>query len=364
MVRKSWRWLWGLALTATVLALAGPAAADDKPVTFRVTVASAFTRSAPTTDAARSASLFKGETYTVNARLADGSWLRLDYVGSRGEAWVAAFLGTTSGDLGSILIVDPAKAGSLSITYAADAYYPSADPVLPLVTPSAREIYLRGQQMGNHPRRFSKIGDCQSVPAYFLGAFDYGPQAYRLGDYGYLAETIDYFSGSFARNDVTSSAGFNAASVWTPIWADPKRCLANESPMECEFRIWRPSYALITMETWWNGSSAGFEKYMRRIIEFSIAHGAVPIIATKADNYEGDGSLNRVIVSLAHEYGIPLWNFWAAVQPLPGHGLLNDGFHLTYGRNFFDDPARMEKGWPWRNLTALQALDTVWQGVR
>ncbi|HEY5730595.1 MAG TPA: hypothetical protein VIS72_11120 [Anaerolineales bacterium] len=32
---------------------------------------------------------------------------------------------------------------------------------------------------------------------------------------------------------------------------------------------------------------------------------------------------------------------------------------MTFARNFFDDPARMERAWLWRNLTALQALDAV-----
>ena len=85
------------------------------------------------------------------------------------------------------------------------------------------------------------------------------------------------------------------------------------------------------------------------------------ILATKADNLEGDHSINAAIAEIAYEYDIPLWNFWAAVQPLPDNGLTEDGFHLTYAQPFFDDPFRMEQGWPWRNLTALQAIDTVWK---
>ena len=104
-----------------------------------------------------------------------------------------------------------------------------------------------------------------------------------------------------------------------------------------------------------------FEMQMRRIIDFSIENGVVPIISTKADNEEGDGSINATIASLAHEYDIPLWNFWLAVQPLPDHGLQDDEAHITWGANRFDDPRSMEKGWPVRNLTALQVLDAVWR---
>jgi hypothetical protein len=99
-------------------------------------------------------------------------------------------------------------------------------------------------------------------------------------------------------------------------------------------------------------------------VEFSIEHGTVPILATKADNWEGDHSLNAAIARVAADYDVPLWNFWLAVQPLPGHGLTEDGFHLTFARNFFDDPVRMQSAWPVRNLTALQALDAVRKGIK
>ena len=119
------------------------------------------------------------------------------------------------------------------------------------------------------------------------------------------------------------------------------------------------------METWWSGAPASdYENSLRQIVEFSISRGVVPILATKADNLEGDGSLNAAIVRVAQSYDVPLWNFWLAVQPLPSQGLRSDAFHLTFGRPIFDDPAQMQKAWPWRNLTALQALDAVWRGVQ
>jgi len=79
------------------------------------------------------------------------------------------------------------------------------------------------------------------------------------------------------------------------------------------------------------------------------------------------GGLDRqpaAIVRVAADYDVPLWNFWLAVQPLPGHGLTEDAFHLSYARNFFDDPVRMQSAWPVRNLTALQSLEAVWQAVK
>ncbi len=106
-----------------------------------------------------------------------------------------------------------------------------------------------------------------------------------------------------------------------------------------------------------------FEDNMRQILDILIEDGIVPILYTKASNLEGDWTINAITGRLAYEYDVPLWNFWRAVQPLPGHGLRADGMHVTWGYNYFDDPVAMRNGWPWRNLTALQALEAVWGAV-
>ena len=234
-------------------------------------------------------------------------------------------------------------------------------PVVPTgVSDRARSIYEYGLSLGNDPTRFSIIGDCQNVSSYFLSTFDKAGD-YSLGaDYAYLQPTIDYYQGSFSRVSLAVKGGFNAAAVISPLRADPKSCNSGESPLDCELRAWRPSIVIVSMETWWSDKPAEeYDKYMRRVLDRIIETGALPIIATKADNLEGDHAINATIAQIAYEYEIPMWNFWAAVQPLPGRGLSGDGFHLTFARNFFDDRVRMKSAWPWRNLTALQTLDAV-----
>ena len=95
------------------------------------------------------------------------------------------------------------------------------------------------------------------------------------------------------------------------------------------------------------------KEYLRQIVEIVISYGGIPILSTKADNVEGDHSINRATVEIAHEYDIPLWNFWAAADILPDHGLDagRDNIYLT------------PDGWNRRNFTALQALDAVWRAV-
>lgn len=237
-------------------------------------------------------------------------------------------------------------------------------PVPTGISDEMRTVYQRGLAIGNDPRRFAVIGDCQNVSSYFLAVFE-KPGEYSLGeDYAYLEPTIDYYKGSFSRQSLAVKGGFNVAAILSPLRADPKSCNPNESPLDCELRTWKPSVVFVSMETWWSEKPAEeYDKYMRRVIERILEHGTVPIIATKADNLEGDHSINATIAQIAYDYDIPLWNYWAAIQPLPNHGLSSDNFHLTFARNFFDDPVRMKSAWPWRNLTALQTLDVVRRGL-
>jgi hypothetical protein len=236
-------------------------------------------------------------------------------------------------------------------------------PVVPPISNHVLEIYQRGLEAGNNPNAFSKIGDCGSTPGWFLGDFDRGPRYYNLGEYEELAPVIQAFQGSYDRASLAARSGFNASALFVPLWSDRTYCLAGEAPLACEYRVHRPSMALIMLGTndVWHPDE--FEPQMRKIIEFSISSGVIPILATKADNQEGDYSINATIARLAWEYDIPLWNFWAAVHPLPDHGLQEDQAHLTWASNSFDDPQALTKAWPLRNLTALQILNAVWKKV-
>jgi hypothetical protein len=237
-------------------------------------------------------------------------------------------------------------------------------PVIPELSERALEIYAEGIKNGNDPHSFSKVGDCQNVPSMFVSIFDH-PGFYTLGEeYDYLSKTIDWYQGSFEYESEAVRRGFNAASVVSPVWADPETCEIGEDPLNCELRIHNPSVAIVSLETWWAGNPENYEKYVRQILEKLIDHGVLPILATKADNLEGDHHINSILARLANEYQIPLWNFWLVVQPLPNHGLMEDGFHLTFAKNEFDNPLIMQAAWPWRNLTALQVLDAVRSAVQ
>jgi hypothetical protein len=352
---------------AVVLAVAttAPAASSSSSgpasfvfVRYTVAVKSLYGLAAPNWAAQKLASLFNGQTYQATAQSTDAQWLLLSLPGGA-QAWVPAGTGTTQGDVAYLPAQD-------TVVATASAPPPpdipaSYGPVLPIVSARARAIYRLGLSLGNNARAFSKIGDCNSVAPFFLAPFDRGE--YSLGStYAYLQTTIDNFAGSFDRDGAAAHIGLNVESEFDPDWADPRLCQNGETPVACEVRIQKPSIAFISLGT--NGSWETNDQYeagMRRIIDYLIGKGVLPILSTKVDNLEGGDRFNQIVVRLAGQYNIPLWDFASAGRALPGDGLA-DTYHPSWGRAFFDQ-GPLFAGWQVRNLTALQSLDIVWKGV-
>jgi hypothetical protein len=236
-------------------------------------------------------------------------------------------------------------------------------PIVPVVSAKMVQVYQAGLLAGRDPAHFSKIGDCQNITTYFLADFD-DPRFYRLGtEYAQLLPTIDHFSGSWSRQSLAVKGGLNVAAALNPIWADPKQCQAGETPIACEIRVYNPSIVTVSMEESWSGDIVKYNLYLRKIVEYILSQNVVPILATRAELPGSSNSINETVTRIAYDYQVPLWNFWAATNVLPSHGLTVDGFHLTQARDYFDDPKSMGEGWPWRNLTALEAIDSVYRSA-
>ena len=242
------------------LLIPAPRAAAAPRATFTLIVHSIFTLVSPQDNAPATYSIFKDETYPIIARNAQSTWVQLELIGADKEAWVRVEYGIVKGNLGDA----PIK-GDKGVA-ATTPRPPSLNKnVLPAISARARDIYQTGLLIGNNPRAFSKIGDCNSVTPFFLAPFDSGD--YRLGEYKDLQETINYFAGSFARDGMTARVGFNTASLFSRMWADPNLC-KGENPIECEYRLHRPSIAFVSLGT--NGAwltSVDYEYGMRNVID-------------------------------------------------------------------------------------------------
>ena len=96
-------------------------------------------------------------------------------------------------------------------------------PVIPTISERTKQIYLNGQQArGNTPRAFSKVGDCESSPSWFLGDFDKGTTYFNLGDYKNLRQVITNFQGSYARVKSRRQIGFQRGGGLRAVVGEPR----------------------------------------------------------------------------------------------------------------------------------------------
>ena len=225
-------------------------------------------------------------------------------------------------------------------------------PEIPAVTENMREIYALGQSLGNNPNAFSIFGDCQSEPDVFLGPYVTDPAQFASLPSN-LQQTTEYFKDSLNRVSPTSKNGTTSGALIWNAWHENKLgCRPDESPMNCELRLHKPSFVFIMVGTHSEGGRNML--YLRKVLDTLLARGVVPILSTKADNREGDHQVNLEMAQLAADYNVPLWNFWPVVDDLPNRGLYTKEIDRDLG-----DIYLTEEALALHRLSALKVLDAV-----
>ncbi len=225
------------------------------------------------------------------------------------------------------------------------------------------DVFILGQEMGRDPTAFSILGDSTVLNPQMLGRFD--GDNLDLGAYDYLQPAVEQFSGYFGRYGVAARHGLHAWSIFDPLWADKKWCFPNETLLACEFRLRNPSVLIIRLGSNDAGSPDGFRFNIREAIEFCLENGVMPVIATKADRFEGPDNTNNIILrELAETYELPLWDFDVVAETLPERGLDTDGIHMVeYLSNDYSEESAFESGHAVQDLTGLMMLYMLWQDV-
>ena len=221
------------------------------------------------------------------------------------------------------------------------------------------EIFANGQTLGRNPQIFAILGDSLIATPQSLAKWD--GEEYVLGDYEFLQPAIDHYTGSFGRYGVSVRVGLHSWSVFDPLWADKDFCLANEDLLTCELRLNNPSVMIIFLGSNDAGFPDGFDFNYRKMIEALIGQGVVPVLATKADRFEGSDNVNNEIIrKIAADFQVPLLEFDLLADTLPGRGLSSDNVHLTYLEPLdYTVPEMFTLGYPVHNLASLMILDEV-----
>lgn len=308
----------------------------------------------------------------LEARSPDAAWVLGRSVDGAARGWVESrFLDTQGADLLALPVSSERiyHPGAAARRPAAPAIDLNAYPIVPAITDRARAIYARGQALGLDPRAVSKIGDCISDNRHFLSPF--GWNEYKLGSFAALQPAIDHFAPTLAADSLAAYDGLVTAAALDPLFANPLACLPGETPLRCEYRVRRSSFAIIMFgaQDLLFASPGEFDRNLRQIVHETIEAGVVPILSTFPGNlnrWDDAIAFNQIVAQIALDYDIPLMNLWRALDGLPNHGLDADGRHLspplTHSGDLTGDNLR--RGYPLRNLVTLQALDAVWRGVR
>lgn len=321
-------------------------------------------RAEPTTSAGILAELSPNTALGVTGRSPAGEWLRVTAPDGQ-SGWVAAAYVTVYIDLATVEVVG----GTLVTSGNTGGSTVSAGSATDMLS-----VYRRGQAKGNDPNVFSKVGDSISVAIEMYDPIGRG--VYNLGEHGYLQAAIDHFwlrENSFTRVSLAAANGWTTSAVLNPRFSKPSLCYATESPLECEYRIARPSVALIMLGT--NDvtftSPDVYAYNINRIVEISLENGVIPVLSTIPVRLGQEGNVERfngIIREIAAVRGLPLWDFYSASAGLPNSGLGGDGVHLASPPGGYADAANftgenLQYGYVARNLGALQMLYAVLNNV-
>lgn len=391
-----------LLLICTLLIPLHPTLADGpnpQPADATVNVATLNMRAGPDTTFAILEKLTLGLSLTLTGRTDNNLWVAVTTpTGSTG--WVMTPYITIYADLDTRPIIQPgeqppsgqqppANSPGTAAPQTGPTAYPAslADllspdaPLISNITPTAHEIFQRGQELGMRPDVFIKVGDSISLTPNFLHAAGYG--GYDLSDWAYLEDVIQFYQtaelrtgNSFTNDSVATNTTWTAGHAlrvgdFPPHTWGNIPCSEQEFPLACEIRLSQPAVAIIMFGT--NGTIYTtpelFAGHMNEIVGFCAGAGVIPVLTTIPFNTEGGARVatyNRIIRDTAALHDTPLIDYWTASELLPNRGVSGDQLHPTgptEGNSMVFSPENLQTGYTVRNLLTLQMLDRLWREV-
>jgi hypothetical protein len=249
-------------------------------------------------------------------------------------------------------------------------------------------VVAAGRSQGSRAGVFAKVGDSITASPDFLvpigcGAVDYGRWSVLAATVARWSATVPHgwldpgcpAATSFTRVGASAAPGWRVADLVRPRSAADALCQpVPTSAIDCELAAIRPSLALVEI-----GSNdlvtpdgehvdpAGlhdFEPGFRQLVRTIVAHGVVPVVSTVPPRHRPPeaeplvAELNDIVVRVAGEEHVPVWDYWLALQSSSQFGMAYDWVHPSPAPTGAGDlrDAAMDWGYNVRNRTALQVL--------
>lgn len=305
---------------------------------------------------------------TISERNHIGHWLRI--MGGDLDGWVRIGNVDTSDLLLSDIPVNTtlpdADLSTISDEREADLY---SVPIIPEISPAMMDIY-NSIFNSNHTDVVVKVGDSNSANRAYLTPIS--ENNYTLSPYDMLAESVNHFAENMGVNEIAARVGLNGFSLFDTFWSPLDMCETDETPLTCEYRVSRPTIAVIMFGP--NDlrvlNSTEYEEQMQRIIEETLDAEVIPVLSTfssdpEEDTWDQSLRFNLILVDLAERFDIPLVNLWAAAQALPNAGIGADNVHMTVSGGSLDLSQGHESrfGVPLQNLLVLHTIDAIYDAV-
>ncbi|MGB1289251.1 MAG: SH3 domain-containing protein, partial [Aggregatilineales bacterium] len=267
------------------------------------------------------ANLPNGTPLSVYGRNGNSSWLKVVTAQNAG-GWVSARYVTCNCNVAALPVDPPLPVaiGAPAVPAVPAAAVSYADTLIAQGYPAGQhrdnpgamlQVYYRGQALGNRSTNFSKIGDSMTASEMFMRPFSH---SYNLGQHTHLQPVLNYFkrgTDSFDFVPIGAQWGWRSDAPLNPAFAHPGYCRPGEMPIACEYRVMRPSVALIMIgsnDLEYNFNLDYYAQTMETITQFSLDSGVIPILSTlpRRAGYEFQVfACNDVIRGIAAKYGVP-----------------------------------------------------------
>jgi hypothetical protein len=216
------------------------------------------------------------------------------------------------------------------------------------------------------PDVFAKVGASNTVSTGFFHCF--AGSDIRLDAWAALEPTRAFFA---ARTVDGTRNSFNRTSLAATVgWSAGKALEGSPNPLEQEVAAIDAGFALVmfgTNDTYPQGVMP-FGRNLLGVVDELLTLGVVPILSTippRADSASADAlvpEMNAIIRAVAQARQVPYVDLWQLLAPVPGHGLVGDGVHLSIYTNggahpCWFTPEAMSDGQNIRNRLHLEALD-------